>query len=248
VEPTYEPTFPPSTGSDTQRPTSEQGTEAPTPRPTLRPTEKPTPRPTMYPTANPTRQPTESPSDPPTGVPSSHPTDAPTAYAYDYFFDVYSDDAWRMLHGPGRTTYLILEPSSGGSSGSFRWSPSIEEGRQNAAQHYPNSEGIDVYNGILYFVCKSIKYMFELDLDRRTYRRQSTRSGLFDGEPDQLQKILFDSNEEFIFFTEEGGVDAGIHARDSAGVFYTLLESPTLPDETTGLAFSPDFMHLVRTE
>lgn len=33
---------------------------------------------------------------------------------------------------------------------------------------------------------------------------------------------------------------AGIHARDNMGRFYTIFESPTYSDETTGLAFSPD--------
>jgi hypothetical protein len=34
--------------------------------------------------------------------------------------------------------------------------------------------------------------------------------------------------------------DAGVHARDSTGRFYTIFESPEYNDETTGLAFSPD--------
>ena len=36
-----------------------------------------------------------------------------------------------------------------------------------------------------------MKALFELDLDAGTYTRESTRSGLFDGQPDQLQKIIF---------------------------------------------------------
>ena len=38
----------------------------------------------------------------------------------------------------------------------------------------------------------------------------------------------------------EGGKDAGVHARDMNGRFYTIFESPVYTDETTGLAFSPD--------
>lgn len=43
---------------------------------------------------------------------------------------------------------------------------------------------------------------------------------------------------------QEGGKNAGIHARDSQGRFFTILESPVYEDESTGLAFSPDGMHL----
>lgn len=150
-----------------------------------------------------------------------------------------------MLHGPGRIYYLVLEPESDESSGTFHWSTDKLEGENNAEQFYPQSEGIDVYDGKLYFVCKAIKMLFTLDLDRGTYIRETTRTGLFDGQPDQLQKILFEGDEEFIFFTEEGGTDAGIHGRDFTGVFYTLLESPDYHDETTGLAFSPDMKHMV---
>ena len=44
--------------------------------------------------------------------------------------------------------------------------------------------------------------------------------------------------------TQEGGKNAGIHARDAQGRFFTILESPVYEDESTGLAFSPDGMHL----
>ena len=43
---------------------------------------------------------------------------------------------------------------------------------------------------------------------------------------------------------QEGGKNAGIHARDSQGRFFTILESPVYEDESTGLAFSPDGLHL----
>uniref|UniRef100_A0A7S4NFI5 SMP-30/Gluconolactonase/LRE-like region domain-containing protein n=1 Tax=Odontella aurita TaxID=265563 RepID=A0A7S4NFI5_9STRA len=47
-----------------------------------------------------------------------------------------------------------------------------------------------------------------------------------------------------MYFTEEGGRDAGVHARDKRGRYYTILESPVYQDETTGLAFSPDGKHM----
>jgi hypothetical protein len=68
---------------------------------------------------------------------------------------------------------------------------------------------------------------------------------LFDGQPDQLQRLLGDSRD-LLYFTEEGGRDAGIHARDKDSRFYTIMESPVHPGETTGLSLSPDgkFMYV----
>jgi len=38
--------------------------------------------------------------------------------------------------------------------------------------------------------------------------------------------------------------DAGVHGRNIAGQYLTVLESHELSDETTGLAFSPNGMHM----
>lgn len=95
----------------------------------------------------------------------------------------------------------------------------------------------------MYLVCKNIRQMFVLNLDEGTYYNQTTESGLFDGKPDQLQRILDDPND-ILYFTEEGGKDAGIHARDFNGGFYTILEGLDYTDETTGLAFSPNAKHV----
>jgi hypothetical protein len=77
--------------------------------------------------------------------------------------------------------------------------------------------------------------MFVLNLDDITYTSHATRQGLFDGQPDQLQRIIGAGNGG------DGGKDAGVHARDRDGLFYTIIESPQYgnADETTGLAFSP---------
>jgi 6-phosphogluconolactonase (cycloisomerase 2 family) len=53
-----------------------------------------------------------------------------------------------------------------------------------------------------------------------------------------MQRILQDPT--LLYFTEEGGGNAGVHARDHLGRFYTILESPVYKDETAGLSFSPD--------
>ncbi|CAB9529152.1 osmC-like protein [Seminavis robusta] len=162
-------------------------------------------------------------------------------------------DPWKMLHGNGTVEYLVLTPSFlDDSRGTFRWTTNREEAQENANDIYPNTEGIDVHNGIMYFVCKEIKTMFQLDLDAFVYTRRSTESGAFSGEPDQLRRIITTgeegeqdtNNNHFLFFTEDGGDAAGIHGRDETGLFFTVLESTEYSDETTGLAFTPDYTHL----
>ena len=51
-------------------------------------------------------------------------------------------------------------------------------------------------------------------------------------------------HNHFNFNFQRGGIDAGVHARDSDGNFYTILESPVWKAETTGLTFSPDGIHM----
>jgi Bacterial protein of unknown function (DUF839) len=155
------------------------------------------------------------------------------------------DAMWSMLHGPGVIDYLLLSPDpNDASKGTFSWGADKKEAQKNAKKYYPNTEGIDFHDGILFFVCKGIKMLFELDLDTMQYTRHSTQSGVFDGEPDQLKRILTTGGEELLFFTEDGGELAGIHARDETGLFFTILESEEYSDETTGLALSPDFRRL----
>ncbi|KAG7364397.1 DUF839 domain containing protein [Nitzschia inconspicua] len=148
-------------------------------------------------------------------------------------------DEWKMLHEDGVIDYLMVHQNSNKTGGTFEWTNDIEAARNNARSYFPQSEGIDVHDGKLYLVCKGIKQLFIFDLDNMTYQNMTTTSGLFDGSPDQLQRVLSGSRD-LLYFTEEGGVDAGVHARDEEGRFFTILESPQYIDETTGLAFSPD--------
>jgi hypothetical protein len=106
-------------------------------------------------------------------------------------------------------------------------------GSINAARYFPGSEGIDVKGNELYFISKWHSFMYVLNLDNGTYRRVSTKDGLFDGQPDQ---ITIGYNESF-YFTEDGGKYAGVHARTATGRYVTILEGKNLSDETTGLAF-----------
>jgi sugar lactone lactonase YvrE len=150
-----------------------------------------------------------------------------------------------MLHGSGEIEYLNLSPEGSGNEGTFRWTGDKEKARNNAESNYGHSEGIDVKGGQLLFVCKTTKRLFILDLDSNRYKRRSTRQGLFDGAPDQIERVL-EGSTDLLYFTEEGGKDAGVHARKRDGSFYTILESPVYNDETSGLSFSPDgkFMYI----
>lgn len=153
------------------------------------------------------------------------------------------ENPWDMLHSTGVVDYLIVHPNDEKTGGTFEWINDKTRAQNNAKSYYPQTEGIDVYENQMIVVCKNIKQMFTFDLDKMTYTNESTVSGLFDGGPDQMGRLLEDSGE-LLYFTEEGGKDAGIHARDEQGRFFTILESPQYIDETTGLAFSPDGFHM----
>jgi hypothetical protein len=144
---------------------------------------------------------------------------------------------WSILLGSGTTDFLVLDPNTG----TFAWTSNRARAKENASLYYPNSEGIDVYEGRLFFISKRRKAMITLDLDTETYSVESTSSGLFNGGPDQIKRILNDDSE-LLFFTEDGSGRAGIHARNQNGEYTTILESPDYAAETTGLAFSPDGM------
>mmetsp|Transcript_9601 Transcript_9601/g.23922 ORF Transcript_9601/g.23922 Transcript_9601/m.23922 type:complete len:195 (-) Transcript_9601:1307-1891(-) len=148
-----------------------------------------------------------------------------------------------MLHEEGIVDYLFVTVNDEDTGGTFEWTDDFEAAKNNARSFFPQSEGIDIKDGKMYIVCKKIKMLFIFDLDRMTFDKMSTVTGLFDGGPDQLQRILGGAGG-MLFFTEEGGKDAGIHARDEFGRFFTILESPTLTDETTGLSFSSDRKHM----
>jgi hypothetical protein len=104
------------------------------------------------------------------------------------------------------------------------------------------------------FASKKLAQLYELDLDDMTYTNSSTKGGLFDGTPDQLQRIGHSGNEEkndqqqldesILYFSEEAGKDSGVHGRTSEGDYFTILESPVYSEEVTGMAFSPDGLRL----
>jgi len=113
-------------------------------------------------------------------------------------------------------------------------------GEQSATSMYQFTEGVDVKNGQLYFVSKTQRQLFMVDLRGNTYTVSSTASGAFNRQPDQIAHILNDKGSDILYFTEDGGEDCDVHGRDSTGQFYTILKGPGFNTETTGLAFSPD--------
>jgi hypothetical protein len=154
-------------------------------------------------------------------------------------------NGWDSLHEGGVTTYLEFLDGN-----NFQWTSSLSAGEKSASKHYPNSEGIAYHNSTLYFVSKTIKTIFMLDLTDMTYTSERTGSnfhgqGSFNAQPDQIIKSVHDHDDrKYIYFTEEGNTAPGAHARDGEGTYYTLFRA--IPggrfsgDETVGIAFSPD--------
>jgi hypothetical protein len=115
---------------------------------------------------------------------------------------------WDMLHSDGIVDYLYMYPNADWSGGTYEWTNDREAARSNAQSIYPNSEGIDIFDGRMYVVSKATKELFIFDLDGNTYTVRSTKSGLFDGEPDQVNRVL--THKDLLFFTEDVGTYAGI--------------------------------------
>ena len=149
-------------------------------------------------------------------------------------------DPWNILYGTGDIHYLLLYPDDNETyyTGRYEWTTDKNVARDNTELYYPHCEGIDVAGSQLFFVSKRTRTIYTLDLDGDTYTNKTTRRGLFDGAPDQIARVL--GHEDLLYFTEEGGRDPGVHARNALGQYFTIFESPVYNDETTGLAFSPD--------
>lgn len=88
---------------------------------------------------------------------------------------------------------------------------------------------------------KRDRWLFILDLDKLTYTRSSTNSGAFDGQPDQIGRLLEDVDQDLLYFCEDVDDYAGVHARDATGKYYSILqgEKGALDGETSGIAFGP---------
>jgi uncharacterized protein len=146
---------------------------------------------------------------------------------------------WDMLHGSGTHDFLVFHPGN-----RFSWSTSLRNGRTSADEYYWNVEGALHQNGTLMFVSKVQKELFILDLDKKTYRTESTVTsdlpggGKMGAQPDQL---TLDTNG-ILFFTEDGGGHPGVFAYDGEK-YRTLaqaIDDRYTEDETTGVSLSPD--------
>ena len=160
-------------------------------------------------------------------------TPAASAYTTGSNYDILSSSG-------GTYEYLVL--SGGGSTGTFTWSTSRSAGESSAESYFQKSEGIDVFDRELFFVSKSQKELFTLDLAAGTFTKSSTLSGQFNLQPDQLGRMLGEG--EVLYFCEDGGSDCDIHGHDSTGQYFTIVEGTDYSTETTGLAFSPDNMFM----
>lgn len=146
------------------------------------------------------------------------------------------------LHNAGDMSYLQFV-----DDGHFQWTTNLTAARESANEVYPNSEGISVHDGTLYFTAKSTQKLFILDLDSLTYKLETTGlsfegKGSFNAQPDQVMR----GDRRFLYFTESGGNNPGIYVRDLyTGKYMTIFEADEddgryAKDETVGLAFSPD--------
>eukprot|EP00956_Cyclotella_meneghiniana_P042393 scaffold248441_cov63-Cyclotella_meneghiniana.AAC.8 len=154
---------------------------------------------------------------------------------------------WETLHtrDGGRFDYLEFVDGK-----NFRWTTDIPDARNSQRRYFRNVEGVDYFDGKLYFVSKKTFLLYTLNLQTKTYTTTSTKSRFFRGNsdgsftdsPDQIVRGLGDTN--VLYFTEDGGKSLGVYAIDKTNRRrYTVFEAYDemyYGDETTGLAFSPD--------
>ena len=94
---------------------------------------------------------------------------------------------WSIFHANGAVEYVVLVQDVNKTESVTLYGTSRRILAEKSAEDiHPQTEGINVRNGIMYSVCKRVKMMFTLDLDSGTWTRKSTKNSLFDGVPDQL--------------------------------------------------------------
>lgn len=156
-------------------------------------------------------------------------------------------DRWCTLNH-GTRDYLLI---SGGPKGTFKWTKDEGAARDNAERYYPNSEGIDIADGMLFTTSKKLKRLMILNLRTMTYTYESTNTGAFNEQPDQVARLVKNDDKSILYFCEDGGKGSsspGVFGRSSNGKYFTILRGRfPKADETTGLAFSPDGYHMYVT-
>lgn len=129
-----------------------------------------------------------------------------------------------MLHGMGDIEYLLLDATAAdNSTGTYSWTKNKTLAQETAAEFFPGSEGIDAYEGSLYFVSKKAKFMYVLDLDGNSWERRSTVSGVFDGSPDQLTRLV--GEQEILYYTEVSQMENENARRNIIFSYLNFLES-----------------------
>jgi hypothetical protein len=113
---------------------------------------------------------------------------------------------------------------------------------------HPSAIFADIRKGILYMTCKADKQLYILDLDAQSYVVSSTVSGAFDGQPDQVARLLESDTtsgnaveNDILYFCEDTDTRSGVHGRDANGRYYSILQGElgAVDGETTGVAFAP---------
>ena len=150
---------------------------------------------------------------------------------------------WDALHDhEGTHSFLnILDDTN------FEWTTDEEAARDSAADYYPNSEGIQVHEGKVFFMSKLLHRLLILDLESMTYTAEESGlkfygEGSFGGQPDQ---IIHGPSRKYIYFTEDGSDDPGVYGRHAEDeTYFTLFQAIKggmhTEDETIGIAMSPD--------
>ena len=134
----------------------------------------------------------------------------------------YEELNWDLLHGDdGIRTFLKLDEFMG----TFEWVEDRDDA--NPSETYPNLEGIDVVDDMMYFVSKEYRSLYILNLTSHTYTTSSTEDGAFNQEPDQIKWLLphkdagggddDNDNNGILYFCEDGTIGSGLHGRDSTG-------------------------------
>ena len=155
---------------------------------------------------------------------------------------VATQHGWDAVHSDGEETFLNLF-----DDGTFEWTEDEDVGKASAKKFFPNTEGIQVHEGKVFFMSKEKQILIILDLENYTWISEGTGKkfygeGSFNGQPDQH---LFGPTRNYIYFTEDGSNDPGVYARyGTDGTYFTLFQAIAggihTNDETIGIALSPD--------
>ena len=88
------------------------------------------------------------------------------------------------MSSTGTQKYLRV---GSGTSGTFSW---VASKSQATPSLYPNAEGLDIKDDVLYFVSKVDKTLFILQLTQGTFTKESTNQGAVSIEVNQIQNCL----------------------------------------------------------